>query len=226
MAIPVRAQVKRAIFIGIAAWAGLVCAASCASRDKPHQVVHIAQPVDSSPPAPPPPPSSSLVSPAPASEDTPSEVAPEPSANRPLSRSEAYERFARLKLAPVDKAIIDDCPTRAWSKNVPKRHCTKDDQCGDGFCDRGRCAVRWTCDSDYGRPCKVSGDCYTRPCIDGRCRSCASEKECDWNRGRIASESNVRCRVDTSIPGSRGCIGPAGSSFETAVPVDSKDLSP
>jgi hypothetical protein len=25
-----------------------------------------------------------------------------------------------------------------------KRGCKKDDECGDGFCDRGRCAAIWT----------------------------------------------------------------------------------
>jgi hypothetical protein len=41
-------------------------------------------------------------------------------------------------LSPIDKAIAQDYPARRWSKNVPERSCTKDDECGDGFCDRGR----------------------------------------------------------------------------------------
>ena len=32
-----------------------------------------------------------------------------------------------------------------------KRRCTSDEQCGDGLCDRGRCAAKWSC-SNYGKP--------------------------------------------------------------------------
>src|SRR5262245_32704499 len=43
---------------------------------------------------------------------------------------------------PLDRAIANDCwVTRPWSKNVPPRDCTRDDECRDGFCDRGHCAA-------------------------------------------------------------------------------------
>jgi hypothetical protein len=63
---------------------------------------------------------------------------------------------------------------------VPNRACTKDEQCGDGFCDRGRCAPMST-RSPYGRRCEVLPtihQCGVYLCLDGRCRSCVSVAEC------------------------------------------------
>jgi hypothetical protein len=85
-------------------------------------------------------------------------------------------------LSPLDWAIRDDCPPRAWSKNVPDRACTEDSECGDGYCDRNHCAAIWTCSEHYGQRCygprsERSGLC-DGPCIEGRCRSCLSDDEC------------------------------------------------
>jgi hypothetical protein len=136
---------------------------------------------------------------------------------RSVPRSEMYERRTGLALSPLDKAVIDACPARAWSRNVPRRRCTTDGQCGEGFCDRGRCAARWTCQLDYGRPCKGSDGCSVYPCIDGRCRSCTSESECDWKRGR-PGESDVKCQDDyVFVPGARACIGVV-TGFPSGVP--------
>ncbi|MCK6590454.1 MAG: hypothetical protein L6Q76_23060, partial [Polyangiaceae bacterium] len=66
-----------------------------------------------------------------------------PSVTRAHSPSEEFEKRWGFKLNPADKAIMDDCPARAWSKNVPKSRCTKDSECGDGFCDRDHCAPLW-----------------------------------------------------------------------------------
>ena len=102
---------------------------------------------------------------------------------------------------PLDKAIAENFPARPWSKNVPDRACTNDNECGDGFCDRGQCAAIWTWTEPYGQKCGTipvyhpelcSGpwpDHLTESkcewqermrclCIDGRCRSCASDDEC------------------------------------------------
>src|SRR5262249_36065218 len=90
------------------------------------------------------------------------------------------------QFSPLDHAIANDCSSgpRPWSKNVPDRECTRDDECGDGFCDRGRCAAIRTCDT-YGQRC-INGQpapsrwyrwCYGI-CLDGRCRSCESDAEC------------------------------------------------
>ncbi len=132
---------------------------------------------------------------------------------RSLSRSETYERNTGLALSPLDKAVMDACPTRVWSRNVPRRRCTDDGQCGEGFCDRDRCAARWTCNFDYyGRNCKESHECGKYPCIAGRCRSCMVESECDWKRD-TPGESDVTCREDSYIPGARECMGEIGSAL-------------
>jgi hypothetical protein len=135
----------------------------------------------------------------------PPTVTPAPQVMRP-SPSEIYEQRSGRKLSRLDKVIMDDCPERAWSKNVPKRNCTKDSQCGDGFCDQGRCAAIWTCGVDYGNSCEKQDHCGSLPCIDGRCRSCVSEADCDWKRGR-AGESNVTCRGSSVVAGARECGG-------------------
>ena len=191
------------LFLGLVAWIGLACAASCSPSDEARRGGRVEHPVDPGPPAPPPP---TYLAPSSAS----APVTPTPSVARPLSRSESYEQRSGRKLSPLDKAILDDCPERAWSQNVPKRRCTNDGQCGDGFCDRGRCAAIWSCGADYGERCEKQDHCGVRPCIDGRCRSCTSEAECDWKRDRIG-ESNVKCRVDSFIAGARECVGSIGS---------------
>jgi len=87
---------------------------------------------------------------------------------------------------PQDKPWGDYLP-RAWSQDVPDRDCTKDSECGDGFCDRGRCAAIWTCHDRYGQHCiddRVFQGSYPYPircngvCLEGRCRSCVSDDEC------------------------------------------------
>jgi hypothetical protein len=128
---------------------------------------------------------------------------PAPPVDPPLAPSEEFEKRWGIKLSPVDKAIMDDCPPRAWSKNVPKRRCTRDNECGDGFCDRERCAPLWTCRVELSRPCEKSDHCYGSPCIEGRCRSCASDSECETLR-RVTPAT---CSPDTDIPGFRRCLG-------------------
>lgn len=93
----------------------------------------------------------------------------------------------------LDKVIALDCRevnglsvSRPWSQNVPDRDCASDDECGDGFCDRGRCAAIWTCGERIGQRC-VNGEVAPNPrlsdschglCLEGRCRSCVSDEEC------------------------------------------------
>jgi hypothetical protein len=107
-------------------------------------------------------------------------------------------------LSPIDKAIREDKPARPWSKNVPERSCTKDDECGDGFCDRGRCAAIWTHRERYGQRCESDRWCGGYLCIDGRCRSCASDEECT----RTSSwQSDPKCDPVNDMPNARECSG-------------------
>lgn len=125
------------------------------------------------------------------------------SVTRPPSPSEEFEKRWGLKLTPADKAIMDDCPARAWSKDVPKRRCTKDSECGDGFCDRDHCAPLWSCGKGYSRPCQADDQCAGGPCIDGRCRSCSSDTECE----RLRRVGGAKCFPDSEISGARECYG-------------------
>jgi hypothetical protein len=109
--------------------------------------------------------------------------------------------------SPIDKAIAEDKPSRPWSKNVPERRCTKDEECGDGFCDRGRCAAIWTYMASYGQRCEWDRWCAGYLCIDGRCRSCISDEEC----AHTASwQSDPQCEPVDKIPNARECFGTIG----------------
>ncbi len=108
---------------------------------------------------------------------------------------------------PIDKAIAQDRPSKPWSKNVPKSACTKDDECGDGFCDRGHCAAIWTGDVSYGQRCRSNADCIVFLCLEGRCRSCVSTAECIDE----PDNQNPECRPNPPIPEAQGCRGVAGA---------------
>jgi hypothetical protein len=196
----------RAPLVGLAAWIGLGAAASCSSDNQVPgggRVEHPGEPglkAETGPTkASPPPPSLAPLPASAAVTRTSSEV------HRP-SLSEIYEQNKGIKLPPLDKAIVDDCPVRAWSKNVPQRRCTKDDECGDGFCDRDRCAPLWTCFEQYSGRCARNDHCGPYLCIDGRCRSCVSDAEC-----KSAGIQDGECLPDAVFPGARDCYRVEGS---------------
>ena len=113
-----------------------------------------------------------------------------------------------LKLSPLEQIIADTSPSQPWSRYVPDQACSKDDECGDGFCDRGRCNAIWTCRVRAGMPCKEHSHCegsVAGVCIDGRCRSCTSDAECEAahpGKGYI-------CNIFPRPPYPRPC-GPLG----------------
>jgi hypothetical protein len=170
-----RIQVNRtrgkAIFLGLAMRAGLFGSASCSSIDEAtgrRRVEHLVSPGTKASPSPAnvapssPPnlaPSSAPAATTPASSPVPEPSARAPSVGRPLSPSDHFERNTGIVLSPRDKAIMDACPARVWSKKVPARRCTRHDECGDGFCDRGRCAAIWTCDAGSGQRCESDDHC-------------------------------------------------------------------
>jgi hypothetical protein len=144
----------RPLVAGLLAGIGLGGAPSCSSDDQAPGGGRIEHPVE---------PGSAIKSGPTKAKPAPTVQAPAqasaaemsaPSVDRQPSRSDYFEKYWGIKLPPLDKAIFDDCPKRAWSKNVPDRRCTKDDECGDGFCDRDRCAPFWTCDARYGMQCE------------------------------------------------------------------------
>ena len=195
------------LFVGLTAWISLGGAVSCLSDDQAPGGGRVEHPVEPGPKAKPSPtasaPSSAVALPAASAVVTSAPVATStPSVERRLSPSERFEELTGIKLSELEKTIMDDCPERAWSKSVPKRRCTKDNECGDGFCDRGRCAPVWSCTSDYGQPCERDNHCGVRPCIDGRCRSCKSDTECTGFKIQDA-----KCVSDPFVPGARECIG-------------------
>lgn len=72
--------------------------------------------------------------------------------------------------------ILGAPPPRALSQHVPDRACSKESDCGDGFCDRGRCAPIW--EDRYGQRCTMTCQCQPFLCIEGRCSSCLSHADC------------------------------------------------
>src|SRR5687767_171435 len=121
--------VLRPILIALVAWVSLGVAASCSSDDQATAGGRVEHPLEPGPavtqePAKAPPPPSSFAPP-----EASTAVTSPPAVERPLSLSEKFEQSTGMKLSPVEKAIMEDCPDRAWSKNVPERRCMKDSEC-------------------------------------------------------------------------------------------------
>ncbi len=124
----------------------------------------------------------------------------------PQTPSELVEQRTGLTLSPEEKLIADTCPRRPLSKNVPNRACTKDAECGDGFCDRGQCSAIYTCMQDLGSRCELDGQCPFLMCIEGRCRSCTTDEECQVRMER----PNRICSPPARRAPGRECTGPTG----------------
>ena len=192
----------RDLFVGLVLWAGLAGIAACSSGEEAPGGGRVAHPVTvnlgtSGPPGTAAPPPSTYNAPRPSSQW----VTPPPAASRRLLlNSEVYERYRGLKPSPEDKAILDDCPERAWSKNVPNRACTFDNECGDGFCDRDHCAAIWTCGQRHGQRCEKDMQCGV-VCVDGRCRSCTLDAECV----NVLQRSDAECSPNRNEAGARTC---------------------
>lgn len=120
--------------------------------------------------------------------------------DKPRFPSEIVEEDWGLTLSEEEKERVNTCSRRPWSKNVPDRDCTKDSQCGDGLCDRGHCAAIITCLYYPGAPCKTDKHCRGL-CMEGRCRSCVSDEECQ----RKSLAPNAACDAPGSHPPGRSC---------------------
>ena len=194
---------RKPLFIGLAVAVGLSGLVSCLSSDDASVGGRVEHP---DPRIPASAPKANLVPSAQAS------ATPAPS-EHPPSSADMNGSSSGFKRSPLDKAILEDHPSRPWSKNVPKRNCTDDGECGDGFCDRGRCAAIWTWNATYGQRCENDQWCGDRPCIDGRCRSCVSVAEC-----KSFNLQDAECTPDPWVPGSHECHGVIGSGGFTVVP--------
>jgi hypothetical protein len=211
-----------ACFLAFATWVSLGIAASCSSDDQATAQGRVEHPVESGRTAAPGPAKAPTPPPTLVPPEASTAVTSAPSVERPLSLSEKFEKRTGMKLSPIEKAIMDECPDHAWSTKVPKRHCAKDSECGDGYCDRGRCAAIWTCGSNYGQRCESDPHCSLVPCMDGRCRSCASDAECV----RVTSDGDAKCWPNPDIPGARRCYGNiAPSVMPQAVPASGSGAS-
>jgi len=195
------------LFVRLAVPVGLAGLISCSSNEAPG-----GERVEPSAPSPPAPPASSY--PAPPSAEP--QVEPTPS-EHPSSLSNVEEPSSGNTRSPGDKAIPEGGPSRPGAKKVPNHGCTNDGQCGgDEFCDRGRCAAIQSARLSYGQRCDRNDNrqCGNLPCIDGRCRSCVSDKECEWAH----HIQGPKCKPDVSVPGGRECMGVIPSIMPEVVP--------
>jgi hypothetical protein len=132
-------------------------------------------------------------------------------------------RMPSTERSLLDVTIAEAFPARPWSKNVPDRACAKDEECGDGFCDRDRCAPIWTYTGRYGQRCDASDPCGGQFCLEGRCRSCVSDAEC-------VKETGVRRRSGRTRRGSDGHGGApkpdAGQPMDAAMSGIATRVSP
>jgi hypothetical protein len=182
MTIRRRNMLRRALAAGLLVLGGLACSGAGAPGEDPG---HVLDPKSGGEPG------------------TPSsaEPAPPPSSVPPVS-SPGAAAPASSDDQPTSVVGTANKSTRSSSKPVPERSCTGDDQCGeDGFCDRDRCAPVLASKHSYGWPCGTSDECFNLPCIDGRCRSCRSDTECE----RLRDLMDPRCLANWTKPGTRLC---------------------
>jgi hypothetical protein len=197
MAIPVRTQMIRSPFLGLIALAGALGIISCAAAEDRHR-----GPVEDAP---------GRQRAVPASSGT-----NKPSSPKPTVASSAT---ARPPAGPQDVQAwpcgakpgryLADLPPDMLSQHVPDQACSGESECGDGFCDRGRCAPIW--ENWYGQQCTMTCQCGPFLCLEGRCSSCLYHTECGGS-GHVCSEYGL-----TKAKVSFGCGGVLGMR-ETHMP--------
>lgn len=148
---------KKFVLLGLAAWGSLICSASC-SPNEASRGEHVEHPVA---PGPPPPLTPSSTATAAANASTPPMKAPRD--QTVWCVTEPRRPLPSKDLGPL-------------SQDVPDQACSDDLECGDGFCDRGRCAPVW--EDGYGQKCNADCPCNSYLCLEGRCRSCLHHADC------------------------------------------------
>lgn len=152
-------------------------------------------------------------------------IPPLPSVSAPAASADADPPPAITEDASASDEIINPCqsewPVGPLSSHVPNRDCSKDYECGDGFCDRGICAVIWREVGHYGQRCTKDWQC-DGICLDGRCRSCLFHAEC---AAKADGYRYVVCGRRSDRPGALGCGGESVHGPFTDINVN-PDISP
>lgn len=109
-----------------------------------------------------------------------------------------------LLLATMNRCLafiflwLATCTTKPPGAPDERVACTVDRDCASGFCDRGVCTVPEQDASRAPAGVLLGGSCITGHkgaicqnlmCIDGRCRSCLKDDECDPS----GSKSDIHC---------------------------------
>jgi len=109
------------------------------------------------------------------------------------------------------------------TRRRPGSACEKDTQCESLFCDRGQCAsIGDLARQNYGEACiqgpprappedllvaPPGGRCEGYLCVDGRCRSCQSDAEC-----QAAGSSDLKC-LEFDIWNGKVCVTPSAAAL-------------
>lgn len=113
------------------------------------------------------------------------DAASSPVLDQDASRGASPGKDAASTPPPADDAGSD---SSAQSKAETGSACVQDSDCDSGFCDRDRCATPTSVGGGYiGGNClqnhdfdsKAGGGCRELACIEGRCRRCLGDSECD-----------------------------------------------
>lgn len=182
VAVPVRMQMSRTLFVGLATATAMGCCVSCsASENQPRGPVENA---------------SGQRQAAPVTSHTTATISSSASKKPPASPQDALALPCDAHPLP---ALGDPRPA-ALSQHVPDRVCSEESECGDGFCDRGRCAPIWN--DWYGLQCTTHCQCGPFLCLEGRCRSCLHHTECvNPHGGNVCSEDGLF----TTVPFANVC---------------------
>jgi hypothetical protein len=188
MAIPMRALMPRILCAWLFVAAGLLGLISCSAAEDRQR-----SPVENAP-------GRHRAGPASAGTEAPPASTPTATSSAARNPTTGPKDILALPCGARLLRFYGDPPRRALSQSVPDRACSEDGECGDGFCDRGRCAPIW--EEWYGQRCTLACQCGPFLCLEGRCRSCLHHGEC------VENKTGNACAQDglfTSTPLANAC---------------------